>query len=107
MAKHQLHFTSNTYTRHDGSTHTYQLNDDMRSTLIIEELKAICKREESRPLGYNDLPYHYEEYLLEAIAQLEQAIEWPDEPDEWSGEPPMTMDEIHTAAWKEHQEMHR
>ena len=107
MAKHQLHFTSNTYIRHDGSTHTYQLNDDMRITLIIEELKAICKREESRPLGYNDLPYHYEEYLLEAIAQLEQVIEWPEEPEDNYGEPLIIMAEMHAAAWKEHQEMHR
>jgi len=107
MAKHQLQFTSNTYTRHDGSTHTYQLNDDMRIMLIIEELQAIYQREQKRPLGYNDLPYHYEEYLLEAIGQLEQATEWPDEPDEWVGEPPMTMAEMHTAAWKEHQEARR
>jgi len=27
----------------------------------------------------------------------------PNEP----GEPPITLDEMHTAAWKEHQEMHR
>ena len=107
MGKHELHFTSQTYTRHDGSEYTPRLNDDMRITLIIEELKAIQRREESRPMGYNDLPYHYEEYLLEAIAQLEQAIEWPGEPDECSGEPSITMAEMHTAAWKEHQEMHR
>jgi hypothetical protein len=107
MAKHQLHFTSNTYTRHDGTTHTYQLNDDMRITLIIEELMAIYQRESKRPMGHNDLPYDSDEYLLEAIGNLERAIEWPDEPIEWSGEPPMTMDEMHTAAWKEHQEMHR
>jgi len=107
MTNHKLHFTSNTYTRHDGSTHTYQLNDDMRITLIIEELKAICKREESRPMGHNDLPYHYEEHVLEAIAQLEQAIEWPGEIEDSYGEPPITMVEMHAAAWKEHQEMHR
>ena len=79
----------------------------MRITLIIEELKAIRKREESRPMGHNDLPYHYEEYLLEAIDQLEQAIEWPGEPEDSYGEPPLSADERWTAAWKEHQEMHR
>lgn len=107
MAKHELHFTSQTYTRRDGSTYTYQLNDDMRITLIIEELKAICKREESRPLGHNDLPYCSDEYLLEAIGYLEKAIEWPGEPEDSYGEPPLNTDERWTAAWKEHQEMHR
>jgi hypothetical protein len=45
---------------------------------------------------------------LEAIGLLERATEW-DEPtdNELTGEPPITADEIHTAAWKEHQEAHR
>jgi hypothetical protein len=107
MAKHELHFTSQTYTRHDGSEYTPRLNDDMRITLIIEELMAIYQREQKRPMGHNDLPYGSDEYLLEAIGYLEKAIEWPGEIEDSYGEPPITMAEMHTAAWKEHQEAHR
>lgn len=107
MANHELHFTSNTYILRDGSTHTYVLNDDMRITLIIKELMAIYQREQQRPMGHNDLPYDSDEYLLEAIGNLERAIEWPKEPEDNYGEPPITMAEMHAAAWKEHQEMHR
>lgn len=107
MNKHELHFTSHTYTHHDGSEYTPRLNDDRRIALIIEELKAIHKREEGRPLGYNDLPYGSDEYLLEAIGYLEKAIEWPGDIEDSYGEPPITMAEMHTSAWKEHQEMHR
>ena len=44
---------------------------------------------------------------------LEKFLEaWDDDPtpqylyDNSGGEPPMTMNEIHSAAWKEHQEAH-
>lgn len=106
MAKHALHFTSQTYTRHDGSEYTPRLNDDMRIRLIIEELNAIYQREKKGPLGHNDLPYCSDEYLLEAISYLEKAIEWPGDIEDSYGEPPMTMDEMHTSAWKEHMAMH-
>jgi len=83
------------------------MHDDKRIELIIKELKAIVKREEECPLGYNDLPYGSEEQLLEAIDLLEKAIEWPYEIEDSYGEPPITMAEMHSAAWKEHQEVHR
>jgi hypothetical protein len=44
---------------------------------------------------------------LEAIGYLEKAIEWPGEIEDSYGEPPITMAEMHSAAWKEHQEAHR
>jgi len=37
---------------------------------------------------------------------LEDEIDYDPTPSE-PGEPPITFDEMHTAAWKEHQEMHR
>lgn len=83
------------------------MHDDKRIELMIKELKAIVKREEERQLGYNDLPYGSEEQLLEAIDLLEKAIEWPYEIEDSYGEPPITMAEMHSAAWKEHQEAHR
>jgi hypothetical protein len=45
--------------------------------------------------------------VLEAIGLLERAIEWDEPTDEdLIGEPPITMNEMHSAAWKEHQAMH-
>lgn len=85
---------------------TIPMHDDKRIELIIKELKAIVERETERPLGHNDIPYGSEEQLLEAIELLEKVIEWPGEEFDVSGEPPITMAEMHSAAWKEHQAMH-
>jgi hypothetical protein len=48
-----------------------------------------------------------EDVVEEVIAMLEERINDDGEPSDYFGEPPMTMNEMHTAAWKEHQEMHR
>jgi hypothetical protein len=44
--------------------------------------------------------------VQEAIGLLEEIIDYDPTPNE-PGEPPMTMNEMHSAAWKEHQEMRR
>ena len=107
MANQKLHFTNDTYILRDGTEYTPPVYDDIRIKLIVEELKAIYQREQKRSIEDNQLPYHYEEYLLDAIKQLEEAIEWPGDPEDSYGEPPITMAEMHAAAWKEHQETHR
>ena len=107
MSQTQLHFESRTYKLSDGTEKVYVMHDDKRIELMIKELKAIIAREEKRPLGYNDLPFGSEEQLLEAINLLEKAIEWPGDIEDSYGEPPITMAEMHSAAWKEHQEAHR
>ena len=108
MKQTELHFEDTVYQLLDGTKKVYPMHDDKRINLIIKELQAIYQREQKRPLGYNDLPSGADEYLLEAIGLLEKATEW-DEPsdDDLLGEPPITMAEMHSAAWKEHQEMHR
>lgn len=106
MAKHELQFHTPSHTLSNGKEYTPPLHDDMRIELIIKELQAIYHREEKRPMGYNDLPIGADEYLLEAIGQLEKAIEWPGEPEDSYGEPPLTANERWVAAWKEHQEAH-
>lgn len=106
MAQTELHFESKTYKLHDGTERTFVMHDDKRIELMIKELKAIYQREEKRPPGYNDLPFGSDEYLLEAIANLEKAIEWPGDIEDSYGEPPITMDEMHTAAWQEHLQAH-
>jgi hypothetical protein len=44
----------------------------------------------------------------EIIPMLSNEMEYVDGPsdDEICGEPPMTADEMHTAAWRQHQELH-
>jgi hypothetical protein len=108
MTQTELHFEPKVYQvvgRHKELI--IPMHDDKRIELMIKELKAIVKREEERQLGYNDLPYGSEEQLLEAIDLLEKTIEWPGEIEDSYGEPPITMAEMHLAAWKEHQEAHR
>jgi hypothetical protein len=61
MSQTQLHFESRTYKLSDGTEKVYVMHDDRRIELIIKELKAIVKREDERPLGYNDLPYGSED----------------------------------------------
>jgi hypothetical protein len=107
MSDHKLTFVTNTFDQPNGKLFIPVLHDDTRIELIIEELMAIYQREQNRPMGYNHIPYHGHDLLLEAIGLLEKAIEWPGDPGDEYGEPPMTMDEMHTAAWKEHQEAHR
>jgi hypothetical protein len=110
MTQSELHFEPTVYTRHDGTQTTFEINDERRIDMILKELSAIYQREEKRPLGYQQLPYHGPELVLEAIGLLERAIEWDEPTDEdlgYGSEPPITMDEMHTAAWKEHQEAHR
>jgi hypothetical protein len=107
MKQTELHFESTIWKLSDGTEKIIPMHDDKRIELMIKELKAITAREEKRPLGHNDLPYHAEELIPEAIELLTQAIEWPGEIEDSYGEPPITMDEMHSAAWKEHQEAHR
>jgi hypothetical protein len=107
MSQTKLHFESKEYTMSNGTKKVYEMHDDKRIDLIIQELMDIYNREQKRPYGYNDLPIGRAELVMEAIGLLEKAIEW-DEPgdDDFDYEPPMTADEMHTAAWKEHQEAH-
>jgi hypothetical protein len=108
MAQSELHFEPTVYTRNDGTQATFEINDERRIDMILKELVAIYQREEKRPLGYQQLPCHGPELVLEAIGALDRAIEWDEPTDEdLIGEPPITMNEIHSAAWKEHQEAHR
>jgi hypothetical protein len=109
MAQSELNFEPTVYTRPDGTQVTFEVNDERRIDMILKELIAIYHREDKRILGYQQLPYHGLEHVLEAIGLLERAIEWDEPTDEdlgYGAEPPITMDEMHTAAWKEHQEAH-
>jgi len=106
MTQQSLSFESKTYQLLDGTTRTYEMYDDRRIELILKELQAIYQREDKRPEGCNQLPTGGLDDLFEAIGLLERAIEWPGETEDITGEPPITLDEMHTAAWHQHQAMH-
>ena len=107
MTRHQLTFNTTPFKKIDGTEYKPMLTDEVRINLIIKELLVIYKREAARPMECCQLPFTADEDLLEAIGYLEKATEWPEPEDAYSGEPPITMAEMHTAAWKEHQEAHR
>jgi hypothetical protein len=73
---------------------------------VVNLLKAIQERESKRHQMDEHLTPHTADVVLEVIGMLEDEIDYDPTPNE-TGEPPITLDEMHTAAWKEHQEMHR
>ena len=108
MPQTELHFEPTTYQRPDGTQITFEMREERRIDLILKELSAIYKREEKRDWPDRNLPYEAPELILEVIGLLEKATEWGEPTDDdLTGEPPMTADELHTAAWKQHQKMHR
>ena len=73
---------------------------------VVNLLKAIQERESKRHQMDEHLTSHTADVVLEVIGMLEDEIDYDPTPND-PGEPPITLDEMHTAAWKEHQEMHR
>jgi hypothetical protein len=93
-------------------TPTYRqpkLNEYYKLADILEELQAMSQRESKR----HEMDQHLTPSMLalldnEIIPMLQNELEWePSDADLGYGtEPPMTADEMHTAAWRQHQEMH-
>ena len=72
----------------------------------VDLLKAVLEREAKRSCTCQHLVPGDDSVVEEVIAMLEERIDYDPTPNE-IGEPPITLDEMHTAAWKQHQEMHR
>jgi hypothetical protein len=107
MPQDQLHFEPEVFRSHNGNEVMLQMSETKRINLIIKELQAIIAREEKRDHMYLQLPYEAPELIFEAIGLLEKATEWGEPSDDYlTGEPPLTADERHAAAWKQHQELH-
>ena len=75
----------------------------------LEILQHVVDRESKR----HEMNQHLTHSMLsmledEIIPMLSNEMEYDDGPsdDEICGEPPMTADEMHTAAWRQHQELH-
>ena len=75
----------------------------------VDLLKAILERESKRSCTKQNLVPGDDEVIEEVIAMLEQRLDYEPSDEEmgYGGEPPMTADEMHSAAWAQHQELHR
>jgi len=81
-------------------------NEYYKLNACLKELKAIALRENKRHMMDQHLtPSMLSLLEYELIPLLENELDY-DGGDSYD-EPPMTLDEIHTAAFKEHQELHR
>ena len=73
---------------------------------IIKELNEVLQRDSQRHEMDQDLTPSMRALLEdEIIPALENELDYDPTPNEL-GEPPMTAAEMHTAAWKQHQELH-
>ena len=78
-------------------------NDFIRLQLISSELTEMLKREGKR-VSVRDV--QLESLLDDVIDKINQYIDYEPSDEEMGGEPPMSASEIHSAAWKQHQELH-
>lgn len=81
------------------------ITDYRRLAEIRKELKEMLDRELKRHMMDSDT--YYQAAIENALDALDEYLEYEPGDDSFSGEPPMTASEMHSAAWKEHQEAHR
>lgn len=86
------------------SVNSKPVGDHTRLHLIRKELEAMSIRQERLHMMDSD-PYLVEciDEVVERIREYEDYDPTPD----YSGEPPMTITEMHAGAWQQHLEAHR
>jgi hypothetical protein len=88
----------------------YPMNEQQYLTRIIKELNEILNRESARPEMNEHLTPSMRSLLEEEIIPaLENELNYEPSDEElgYSSEPPLTSNEMHTAAFIQHQAMHR
>ena len=95
---HQLYFVPRVLINRDGTKRVIQADAEVKLQLIHKELSAIYSTEY--------LSDHQKDHLLDVIDSLQEALSHFGDPGDSFGEPPVTLDEMHTAAWQQHKEMH-
>jgi hypothetical protein len=87
----------------------WTMNEYYQVQRALEILMQVVDRESKR----HEMNQHLTHSMLsmledEIIPMLSNEMEYDGGPsdDEICGEPPMTADEMHTAAWRQHQELH-
>lgn len=96
--KHQLYFVPRVLINRDGTKRVIQADTEVKLQLInkaLEDLVGTC------------LDSHVcDDHLRDAIDSIDHVLSYFGDPGDSFGEPPLTMDEMHTAAWQQHKEMH-
>jgi acyl carrier protein len=88
----------------------FPMNDHANIVRIIKELKEVIQRESKRHMMDTHLDSTLHDLIAyEIIPVLEEQLDYEpsDEDLGYGSEPSMTADEMHSVAWKEHQEAHR
>jgi hypothetical protein len=96
--KHQLYFVPRIIINRDGTKRVIQADSEVKIQLMRRELAAICSTEY--------LSDHQKDHLRDVIDSLQEVLSHFGDPGDSFGEPPVTLDEMHTAAWQQHKEMH-
>ena len=81
-------------------------NEYHQLRLVLNALEAIRERESRRHQMDQHLTLDTADVLDEVIVMIKEELDYDPTPNELE-EPPITLNEMHTAAWKEHQEAHR
>ncbi|MGA1645959.1 MAG: hypothetical protein ACO4AV_13380 [bacterium] len=81
------------------------VSDSKRIELIRDELQEIFNREVRKHIM--DSTPGLDDMLCEAITIISNFIDYEPSDEEMMGEPPLSADELHSAAWAQHQELHR
>jgi len=95
---HQLYFVPKIIINRDGTKRVVQADAEVKLQLITNVLEDMIKE--------HDLADIQRDYLHDAIEALNHVLLYFGDPGDSFGEPPITLDEMHTAAWQQHQEMH-
>lgn len=95
---HQLYFVPRVLINRDGTKRVIQADSEVKIQLICRELSAIYSTEY--------LSNHQKDHLLDVMESLQEVLSHFGDPGDSFGEPPVTLDEMHTAAWQQHKEMH-
>ena len=97
IMKHQLYFVPRVIISRDGTKRVIQADTEVKLQLICKELNNLFD-------ASSDV--HLKDHLSDAIASIDQVLAHFGDPGDSFGEPPVTMSEMHTAAWQQHKEMH-
>ena len=98
IMKHQLYFVPKIIITRDGNKRVIQADAEVKLQLINNELREL--------LGTSYRDSYLDDHLADAIDSIDQLLAHFGDPGDSFGEPPVTLNEMHTAAWQQHQEMH-
>jgi hypothetical protein len=96
---YQIYFVPKIVTNSDGKKRLVFADTEVKIQLIEKTLRDIL-------YGKECLTNHQKDHMLDVIDSLEEVLKDFGEPGDSFGEPAIRLDEMHAAAWQQHQEMH-